>query len=139
MGVIIVWAFFAICCAIYAPTKGRSGVGWFLLGCIFGVFALILLAVLPRVNIVSGINISEPDRLSAENPDVWPEADLKTCPNCAENVQAKALICRYCGTQFLAREPSEEKGFLARTPLYVYILGAPILALLVWSQIFYRP
>jgi hypothetical protein len=38
---IMCWLFFAIWCALLANSKGRSPVGWFALGFLFGPFALL--------------------------------------------------------------------------------------------------
>jgi len=42
---------FAILCAVFANSKGRNAVGWFVLGLFFNLFALILLAVLPDLKV----------------------------------------------------------------------------------------
>lgn len=41
-----VWIGFAVITALAASARGRSGIGWFLLGCLFGVFALIAVLVM---------------------------------------------------------------------------------------------
>ena len=38
---------FGIICAVMAPKRGRSAVGWFFIGFIFGCFALIVLMLVP--------------------------------------------------------------------------------------------
>lgn len=45
----IVWLGFAVVTALAAPGRGRSGVAWFGLGLLFGVFALIAVLVMPPV------------------------------------------------------------------------------------------
>jgi hypothetical protein len=42
---------FAFLCAFLASTKGRNVVGWFIIGFIFNVLALILLAILPDLKL----------------------------------------------------------------------------------------
>jgi hypothetical protein len=41
------WVFVALLCAVIARRKGRTSVGWALLGLAFGVFALVLVVALP--------------------------------------------------------------------------------------------
>ena len=52
VGVLFVWALawlvFAAFTGWIATQKGRSGCGWFLLGAIFGIFALIGIAIVPN-------------------------------------------------------------------------------------------
>jgi len=43
------WLLCAILSAVIASSKGRGGFGWFLLGLIFGIFTLILVAILPNL------------------------------------------------------------------------------------------
>ena len=45
--IIIGWAFIAILCGVMAKNKNRSVLGWLFLGALFGIFAFILLLVLP--------------------------------------------------------------------------------------------
>jgi hypothetical protein len=49
MEMIILWGFCAIAGAVTASRKNRSVSAWFLLSAIFGVFAVIVLAVLPKL------------------------------------------------------------------------------------------
>lgn len=46
---LISWLAFAVFTGWIATQKGRSGCGWFLLGAIFGIFALIGIAIVPSV------------------------------------------------------------------------------------------
>ena len=41
MEVLLIWLACGILSAVVAESKGRSGLGWFLLGLVFGVFALL--------------------------------------------------------------------------------------------------
>lgn len=47
---IVIWVVVAVLCAVIASNKGRSAVGWFLLGAIFGIFALLIIAVIGRAD-----------------------------------------------------------------------------------------
>ena len=106
MEFLILWIGFAVVTAIAASGRGRSGGGWFLLGLIFGVFALIAVLVMPRVTPDS------PDR-DAVRPDETKRrtelrraaeaeraaaaaADSMPCPRCAETIKKAAKICRFC-------------------------------------------
>jgi hypothetical protein len=45
----ITWIGVALCCGFIAAAKGRTAVGWFILGFMFSIFALIVIAVIPRI------------------------------------------------------------------------------------------
>ena len=47
--VVIIWILCAITSAVIASGKGRSGFGWFCIGLIAGVFALIMIICLPKL------------------------------------------------------------------------------------------
>lgn len=74
---IFCWLIIGVVCAVIAIGKGRSGFGWFILGCIFGPLALLCAAVMSRES-------RQDDRA------------LKTCPHCAEKVQLQAILCKHC-------------------------------------------
>ena len=75
---VFLWFAFGITAGVIAEKRGRSGIGWFLLGCIFGVFALIVVIAIPSRHDV-------------------PTADTHSkCPDCLEPVLKEARVCRHC-------------------------------------------
>ena len=78
---IVLWLGSAIVCAAIADAKERLSMVWFLLGLIFGVFALLVIAILPTLG-------TEQQRLTA--------GGYVPCPDCREPVRHDARICRYC-------------------------------------------
>ncbi len=48
MELLIIWLIFAVWAGVWASSKGYSGLGWGLLGLIFGVFAVIIVAFKPK-------------------------------------------------------------------------------------------
>jgi hypothetical protein len=46
---VLFWIIFAVLTAIVANNKNRNTVGWFILGFLFGIFALIVVALLPSL------------------------------------------------------------------------------------------
>jgi hypothetical protein len=99
MELVVLWLFFAVLTPIVATAKGRSGVGWFLLGLVFGLLALIVVVVLP--------SLKPPEQpVKPIRTTVDPEPDsstgLKRCPNCAEEIRAEAKLCRFCQTEFVS-------------------------------------
>lgn len=47
---IFVWIAFAFVTALAAQARGRSFIGWLLIGALFGVFALIAVLVMENLN-----------------------------------------------------------------------------------------
>ncbi|MEW6257439.1 MAG: zinc ribbon domain-containing protein [Pseudomonadota bacterium] len=95
MEFVIVWVGLAIVCAIVAPTRGRSAIGWFCLAFfISGLLAIILLLALPskKAPAVTEVKIVT-DRPRGGN-------DEKTCPRCAETIKRAAKVCRFCGYDY---------------------------------------
>jgi hypothetical protein len=93
MGVVMEFVFFwiicAVLCAIIASSKGRSGFGWFVLGGLFSVIALLLVIVLPSI---------KPPVDLADAPS--PDSHVK-CPDCRELVIKDARKCKHCATTLI--------------------------------------
>lgn len=75
---LLIWIGCGVICGFLAQSKHRSITGWVILGIIFGVFAVIVLLILPNANPATSGN-------------------LRKCPFCAEFVQWEAIVCRHCG------------------------------------------
>lgn len=45
---ILIWLILAVSTCIIAGNKNRSQIGWFISGALFGLFALILILILPK-------------------------------------------------------------------------------------------
>lgn len=102
MELVLIWLASAVLAAIAADSRGRSGFGWFLLGLLFGFFALIAVLVMPRYDLRSQPVISrEADRISlapgADSP--MPRVPEKTCPACFAKIDARATRCRFCAAE----------------------------------------
>lgn len=46
---LIIWILLAVACYSVAENKNRSGVAWGVLGLLFGIFALVVIALLPKL------------------------------------------------------------------------------------------
>jgi len=82
---IILWIVCAFVAAAIASAKGRSAFGWFILGLLFSVFAVLVVLVLPSKN---------------RPTSYGPRDRTKDCPDCAEEVLAAANVCKHCGYRF---------------------------------------
>ena len=85
------WLVIAVVTGIVASSRGRSGFGWFILGFLISIFALILVALLPSLK-------RDPQ---APHPDTHVR-----CPDCQELVQAEARKCKHCGAKLI---PASER------------------------------
>jgi len=97
MEFLVIWIICGVVTGIIASSKGRNGLGWFLLGSLLGIFGLILIACLPSLSV-------EP--VTVRYMDVDPKA-TKVCPDCAETILAAAKVCKHCGVRF--NEPTEPR------------------------------
>lgn len=100
MELVIFWIICGVITGIIASAKGRSGFGWFLLGCILGIFGVILIACLPSlkappVQVVTHSYAAPPPVASDQQT-----RRVKVCPDCAEEVQADARLCKHCRHEF---------------------------------------
>ena len=48
LALLLLWIGFGALVGFIGSEKGRSGFGWFLSGCVFGIFALVAVIAVPR-------------------------------------------------------------------------------------------
>jgi hypothetical protein len=92
MELFLFWFIFAVVIGVAASSRGRSGLGWWLLAMIISpVLALVLLVLLPSLRaeaVATGHSIPTPD------------THVK-CPDCAELVLREARVCKHCGCKLV--------------------------------------
>lgn len=79
-------------CAKLAGQRGRDELSWRLLGFFFGIFALVLISILPR----NEENLQRSQVIAKE---------IRKCPHCAEYIKSEATVCRYCGLTVTVQPP----------------------------------
>jgi hypothetical protein len=110
MELFLLWVICTGATSVVAAYKGRSGFGWLILGALFGIFALLVVAILPNLNVERAEAAA-----AAAAAIAAPTGPLKVCPMCAETVKAAALKCRFCGHDF----PRQDEPMPANAPLVV--------------------
>lgn len=88
-----VWPACALLAAFVGMQKGRSGLGWFLMGLMAGPVALL-------VAMAMGENWRQLDL------DALEDGKRKRCPYCDEIIRKKAAVCRYCARDVPLAEPT---------------------------------
>lgn len=91
MEILLIWLVFAVATAAVAGSKGRSVIGWFLLGVLFSLIALIVVACLPSLTASSAAGF-----LSTPSPSTH-----IICPDCRSYIPKEARVCRYCGCRLV--------------------------------------
>lgn len=95
MEYVIAWLAIAVFTGAIASSKGRSGFGWFLLGCFFSLLALIAAAAMPSIK-------ADPNAPS-------PETHVR-CPDCKELVLKEARKCKHCGCALVPESEQPKIG-----------------------------
>ncbi len=78
---IFIWVACAVACWIIANSRARFAGIWFLLGLMFGPFALLVVILMPSL---------EPDKGAPS-----PKTHIK-CPDCRELILRDAKVCKHC-------------------------------------------
>lgn len=82
---LFIWFCCALVCEAIAKSKGRSGLLWAVGGLLFGPFAILVIAILPK------------DQEAIDWRDIS-RGKKRKCPFCAETVSREAVICKHCRT-----------------------------------------
>lgn len=77
---VIAWITLGACAALVAGAKGRSPVGWLVLGAFFGPLATTAACLMPAV-------------LSKKAPAI---PVRRLCPHCTNEITPSARMCRWC-------------------------------------------
>ncbi len=82
---LLLWIGLAIASGVIASSKGRSGLGYFVLG-----------LLLPLIGIIIAIGVSSRVAPPPSQAAVSPRDEVK-CPACAEVILREAKKCKHCG------------------------------------------
>jgi len=107
----------AVFTAAIGMSKGRSFLGWLILGAVFPILGLIAVAAMPNLK----------GQIRA--------GDAKKCPSCAETVRREAAVCRHCGHTFDRAAEQETARIETRNLRYAALIG---IAVIVVSAYFMR-
>jgi hypothetical protein len=112
LAILTAWGCLGFACSWLAGEKGRSQLNWFVLGLVFGVFALLVLGLAPVAREMYG-EVSHSERSRTPESSVWrdttgaappaqrsqrpPKAERSVvCPSCRSSVSLKP-VCAVCG------------------------------------------
>ena len=82
---VLLWLIFCVLVAVYANSKGRSGIGFFLISALLSPLIGLIIALL-----------TSPNKELVERREIA-SGGMKKCPYCAELVKDEAKICKHCG------------------------------------------
>lgn len=103
--VFVFWFICAVVTGVVASSKGRSGFGWFLLGCLISFFALILVALLPSKK--APPQTAAPTYVGGEI--ATPDTHVR-CPECKGIVHKEARKCMHCGATLIPASEQPARG-----------------------------
>lgn len=87
MELVTFWFGIAVVTGLVGSSRGRSGFGWFILGCLFSILALIVVLAKQSLKAVAGA--------------ATPETHVR-CPDYRELAYKDARECKQCGTGLIA-------------------------------------
>lgn len=103
---IVMGVVFGVICSFIAKSKNRYTLGYFLLGLFFGIFGLIITALMPKKEVVQPY--APPFQPSRPVPPTPPSAQWQSnayaCPQCSWQVNPDTQICPNCG--FILKSPA---------------------------------
>ena len=105
MELFLFWFICAVVTGIVASSRARSGFGWFLLGIPLGIFALILVALLPSLK--APPRAASPTYVGGE---IATPATHVRCPDCKGLVHREARKCLHCGTTLVPASEQDARA-----------------------------
>ncbi|UAA39745.1 hypothetical protein KIH87_05130 [Paraneptunicella aestuarii] len=85
--IFVFWLIFAILVGFYASSKGRSGIGFFIIAIVLSpLIGFIIALMISPVNAQMEMNAIE-------------SGEMKKCPSCAELVKVEAKLCKHCRSE----------------------------------------
>jgi hypothetical protein len=121
LSILFFWLVLAIIVGVAAGSRGRNGLGWFLLAMVLSpLLAGLLVLALPKTKSQYELHVER--------------TMMRTCPQCAESIKREAVICRFCH-QAVEPLPFEYPRISPARSLIVATVVLTICGFLVWKAI----